>query len=89
MLRQESWRPDEHGTLHCEAVITATGAPLTARGSAMVAATDVGSVLRFTGTLHVRIPIVGGAIEKFIVGRLGEEIPAAQRFTAEWIAANV
>ena len=35
-----------------------------------------------------RVPLVGGLIENFIIGRLGDDIGAVQRFTNEWIAAN-
>lgn len=87
VMREERWRrsADE---LHCEAVVTATGAPLHATGSAQITPVGTGSRLRFTGTLQVRIPLLGGAIEKFIVSALADEIPAAQRFTTQWIAQN-
>jgi hypothetical protein len=47
-----------------------------------------GSQLRFSTTVNVGVPLVGGLIENFITGRLGADIGAVQRFTNEWIAAN-
>lgn len=87
VMRQERWVRTED-LLHCEAVVTATGAPLKATGTAQITPLSTGSRLRFTGTLQVRIPLVGGAIERFIVSALADEIPAAQRFTTEWIAEH-
>jgi len=45
-----------------------------------------GSQLRFTGTLEVRIPLVGGRIEQYIADLIAKEVPAMQRFTNEWIS---
>ena len=36
----------------------------------------------------MKVPLVGGQIEDFIIGRLGKEIGAVQVFTDAWIAAN-
>ncbi|UXA15924.1 DUF2505 domain-containing protein [Mycobacterium sp. SMC-4] len=87
VMRQERWRRTED-LLHCDAVVTATGAPLRATGTALITPVGTGSRLRFTGTLQVKIPLLGGTVEKFIVSALADEIPAAQRFTTNWIAAH-
>jgi Protein of unknown function (DUF2505) len=47
-----------------------------------------GSSLRFTGTLEVRIPLVGGQIERYIGGQIADEIPDVQRFTTKWISEH-
>ncbi|MEZ0340950.1 DUF2505 domain-containing protein [Mycobacterium sp. pV006] len=87
VIRNEQWRRTGD-SLHCDAVVTATGAPLHATGTAAITPQSTGSRLRFTGTLAVKLPLVGGAIERFIISQLGQEIPAAQRFTTDWIAAH-
>jgi Protein of unknown function (DUF2505) len=54
----------------------------------MLASLASGSRLEFSTTVQVKVPLVGGQIEDFIVGRLGSEIGAVQGFTDAWIAAN-
>jgi hypothetical protein len=36
----------------------------------------------------VKLPLVGGKIEKYLGGHLAEGIPATQRFTTDWIAEH-
>jgi hypothetical protein len=45
-------------------------------------------LLRFTGTVQVKVPLIGGQIEKYLSSKIGEEIPGVQRFTARWISGN-
>jgi hypothetical protein len=47
-----------------------------------------GSSLRVRGMLEVRIPLVGGQIERFVADLIAKEVPQMQRFTAEWIAGE-
>jgi hypothetical protein len=47
-----------------------------------------GSQLRFSATVEVKIPLVGGKIESYVGGQLAEEIPAIQRFTTMWITEH-
>jgi hypothetical protein len=47
-----------------------------------------GARLDFSTTVTVNIPLAGGQVENFIIGRLGDEISAVQRFTDSWILAN-
>jgi hypothetical protein len=63
-------------------------APVKAHGEVLLTPSATGSQLRFSTTVAVKVPLVGGFIENFIIGRLGEDIGTVQRFTNEWIAAN-
>lgn len=87
VFRKETWRVtgDE---LHGDVAITTQGAPITGSATAVVAPTSDGSTLRFRGSVHVRVPLIGGQIEKYISAQLTEEIPGVQRFTTRWIAEN-
>jgi hypothetical protein len=38
--------------------------------------------------VHVKIPLIGGKLEKSLRDSLAQSIPAMQRFTAKWIAEN-
>ena len=85
VLREETWRPIERREVRGEVSIAACGAPASGVGTAVLASIAQGSRLRFTGTLAVRIPLVGGTIEKYISDQIAEEIPVVQRFTTNWI----
>jgi hypothetical protein len=88
MARTErwSWIDDKKA---CGAIeVAVPRAPVTAHGEVLLTPLPTGSQLRFSTTVEVRVPLVGGLIEKFIIGRLGDDIGAVQRFTNEWIAAN-
>ncbi len=87
VFRQETWRvagPE----LRADVAMHTTGAPISGTGAAGLAPAGDGSLLRFTGTIHVRIPLIGGRIEKYISSQIVEEIPGVQRFTTRWIAEN-
>ena len=86
--REEIWRRTGDGRVCGDVHITATGAPLIGRGPATLAAIADGSRLRFTGTVEVKIPLIGGQVEKYICGQVCEEIPGVNRFTADWIARH-
>ena len=45
-----------------------------------------GSQLHFAVRVEVKIPLLGGRLEKSIGAGLAENLPALQRFTTEWIA---
>jgi Protein of unknown function (DUF2505) len=88
IIRTETWRPADHGEVHGEVTIAAHGVPGSGSGTTVLKPVPAGSQLRFTGTLEVRIPWVGGLIEQYIADLIAKEVPAMQRFTNEWISDN-
>ena len=58
------------------------------RAEAWLAPASNGSQLRYAVRVEVKIPLVGGKLEKSIGAGLAESIPAAQRFTTTWIAEH-
>lgn len=86
--RQETWRRGDGESVSGEVHITATGAPLVGLGTATLAPLPAGSRLRFSGTVQVKIPLLGGQVERYICGQVCAEIPGIQRFTADWIAQH-
>jgi uncharacterized protein DUF2505 len=88
VLREETWRPVDGGQVHGDVRITASGAPASGSGTAVLAPIAEGSTLRFTGSLEIRIPLIGGTIEKIIRAQLAQEIPLVQLFTTNWIAEH-
>ncbi|MGE0216896.1 DUF2505 domain-containing protein [Mycolicibacterium sp.] len=87
IVRTEVWQPTED-EVHGDVTIAAHGVPGSGVGAAVLAPRPAGSRLRFSGTLEVRIPLVGGRIEQFIADLIVKEVPEMQRFTTEWIAAH-
>ena len=87
VVRAETWRPGED-TLHGEVTISASGVPGSGVGSLVLEPVPGGSRLSFTGTLEIRIPLVGGRIEKAIADQIVAELPQLQRFTSDWISQN-
>ncbi len=88
MKRTETWYSIGDGQAQGEIEVAVPGAPVSATGEVMLAPMARGSRLAFSTTVQVNVPLLGGQVEDFIVGRLGREIGAVQGFTDAWIAAN-
>lgn len=87
VVRQETWRRlgDE---LRADVAMRTTGAPISGIATATLSPTAGGSLLRFAGTVTVKVPLLGGQIEKFISAKIVEEIPGVQGFTTRWISGE-
>lgn len=88
MTHREVWRPVDDQRVRGEISIAAPGARGSGRGEAWLTPAGSGSQLAFAATVHVKMPMVGGTVERFIGGQLSDNIPAIQRFTTEWIAGR-
>ena len=88
VLREETWHLNDGGALHGDVVMTTSGAPISGAATALVSPTSAGSVLRFTGSVQMKVPLIGGPIEKYISTQIAREIPGVQRFTTGWINQN-
>ena len=88
VVREETWQVTVDDELRGSVVITTAGAPISGVATALVSPAGTGSVLRFTGTVQVKVPLIGGQIEKYISSQITEEIPGVQRFTTRWISEN-
>lgn len=87
VIRQETWRRAGE-ELRADVAMRTTGAPISGTATATVSPTVQGSLLRFAGTLTVKVPLLGGQIEKYISSKIVEEIPGVQRFTTRWISGT-
>lgn len=88
VFRQETWQMTEDGALHGDVAMKTSGAPITGTAIALVSPTPEGSVLRFTGTVTMKVPLIGGQVEKYISSQITQEIPGVQHFTTRWITEN-
>jgi hypothetical protein len=88
MARTETWHSIGDGQARGRIEVAVPGAPVTALGQVLLTPLTLGSRLEFSTTVQVDIPLIGGQVENFILGRLGDEISAVQRFTNVWISEN-
>lgn len=88
MVRTERWTRSAGSRVAGAVKATMPGAPLSVVGDASLEPTSEGSRLDYTARVNARIPLLGNKIESYVVERAGEEIPAIQHFTTEWIAEN-
>jgi hypothetical protein len=84
--RTEIWRPMSGELLRGDIRIDASGVRGRARGTADVTPEADGSCMRFSGTVEVGVPVLGGQIEKYIAAEIVKQIPGVGRFTDDWIA---
>ncbi len=71
-----------------EVTVAMRGAPLSGICEALLAPASNGSRWELSGTVAVKVPLVGGPIENMIGTQLATGITQLQRFTAEWIVEN-
>lgn len=88
LAHAETWRWAGDGTLRGELGYTVRGAPASARGVILLTPVGTGMRQECTVRTQVKIPLVGGAIERLICTQLPGGILATQRFTTEWIDRN-
>jgi hypothetical protein len=85
--RRETWKPviDGQATATVDGAIT--GAPVSLIGGATLKKGNGGGArLDFQVSVDVKIPLVGGKIERLIGGQLVDLVIAEQRFTTAWLA---
>ncbi|MBU9763065.1 DUF2505 domain-containing protein [Mycobacterium sp. TNTM28] len=88
LVHQETWTPDNDGQVHGQIQVSVPGGLGSCRAKTWLAPADTGSRLRFTGRVDVKIPLVGGNLEKTIGASLSENIPEVVRFTTTWVTEN-
>ena len=88
MKRTEKWVRIGDGRVGGEIRVAVPGAPVVGLGEVLMEPRAGGSQLQFATTVEVRIPVLGGQIESFIVGQVKKDVVAVQQFTNEWIVTN-
>jgi hypothetical protein len=88
IVHSETWRPDGNGQVRGQVSVAASGGLGSGRAQGWLAPAGNGSQLRLAVKVEVKIPLIGGKLEKSIGANLAESIPAVQRFTATWIAEH-
>jgi hypothetical protein len=88
--RKETWGPLVDGTAMGSIAVSILDTPVNVSGPGELAplADSGGARLTCQVTVQVRIPIIGGKVERLIGAQLDELISREQRLTAEWIAKS-
>ncbi|MET0474890.1 MAG: DUF2505 domain-containing protein [Mycobacterium sp.] len=88
IVQVESWRAADGGVVLGTIAVHAPGAPVSGHGELSVAPAAGGSRLVGTGTVDVRVPVIGGAIAAVVATQLASGIREIHEFTDAWIAGN-
>ncbi len=86
--RAETWTGLSEGVAQASVASSIVRAPVTLSGDASLSAVPDGARLTFQATVEVRIPLVGGKMEKFIGNQLINLLNDEQEFTTRWIAGR-
>ena len=84
----ETWQAVGDGHVRGESRLSASGGLGSSRAQNWLTPTGTATRLRSAVEVKVKIPLVGGSLEKTIGAGLADSIPAVLRFTTTWIAEN-
>ncbi len=87
--RAETWTGMADGGSVASIAGSISRAPVALDGDARLGPLDDRAVLAFQATVEVRIPLVGGKMEKFIGTQLVDLLTHEQQFTTQWIVENL
>ncbi|MBB3606947.1 hypothetical protein FHT40_006643 [Mycolicibacterium sp. BK556] len=88
LLYREKWHLAGEGRVRGESHVTASGGLGSSRADNVLTPSGGTSQLRSAGKVIVKIPLVGGKLEKSIGESLTKSIPATLRYTTTWIAEH-
>ena len=80
----EEWVTNEAGAASHTSV-TVDGAPVSVEATSTLAPAEAGSVRDVTGNVSVRVPLLGGRIEKEAVAHLGPIVEREQALATQWL----
>jgi hypothetical protein len=85
--REEIWSPLVDGTMTASIRGSILNAPVSVAGTAVISplAPSGGAKLDVSITVQVRIPLIGGKLEKLIGAQLATLLSEEQRFTTTWL----
>jgi len=88
--RSETWGPVTDGTSTASITGSVDGAPVHVTGTAVLTGKpeSAGSQLECRLAVKVRIPLIGGKLEKIIGTQLATLVAQEQEFTTTWITNN-
>lgn len=89
--REETWGPVKEGIATASIAGSIVDAPVNLWGTAVLSPIPEsgGSRMTLQVTIQVRIPFIGGKLERLIGTQLSQLVTIEQRFTTLWITNNV
>ena len=89
LLYRETWRPVGVGRIRGDVSVSASGGLGSSRAENWLEPVGTASQLRSAIKVEVKIPLVGGQLEKALGASLAASIPATLAFTTTWIDENI
>ncbi len=87
IMQETTWaEPAPDGSRTGSIDLTAPGAPVSVRGTAVLAPTPDGSAITYEGDLVVKVPLLGGRIEAAAAPTILEAFEAQGRVGRAWLA---
>jgi hypothetical protein len=86
--RTEKWGPLEGGAAKGTLGGAIAGAPVSLAGTGELFAAETGARLQFVVDVSVRIPIIGGKVERLVGAQLPKVLDAERQFTDAWITEH-
>ena len=88
IVHSETWRPMGDRQVRGQVRVAASPGLGSGHAEAWLQPSGSGSRVRFVVRVEIKIPLLGGKLEKSMGAGLAENIPARQRFTTTWIAEH-
>ena len=88
IVSSETWRPVGDRQVRGQVRVAASPGLGSGHAEAWLEPSGNGSQMRFVVRVEVKIPLLGGKLEKSIGANFVDNIPAVQRFTTTWIAEH-
>ena len=83
----EEWATNEAGATSRTSV-TVDGAPVSVEATSTLSPSDAGSAREVSGNVSVRVPLLGGRIEKEAVTHLGRVVEREQALATNWLGEH-
>jgi hypothetical protein len=88
IVSSETWRSVGDGQVRGQTSISVPGGLGSGHAEVWLSPTTNGSQMRYAVKVEVKIPLLGGKVEKAIGDGLAESIPAGVQFAETWIAEH-
>lgn len=85
LVQNETWTVDQGARVRGEVHVKAHGAPGSGRSIVVIAPSRDGERLECSGTIQVKVPLVGRKLESLFSRQTIDSVPETLRFIAEWI----
>lgn len=85
LVQRETWTVDRGVAVRGEVNVKAHGAPGSGRSVVVITPSRDGQCLECSGTIQVKVPLVGRKLESLLGRQTMEQVPETLRFITEWI----